>query len=125
MTEIELVAEPAIELTETDEAIHAWQAWSRAKAMEAAAKREVAQTRRALDKILGDSQNLYLAGESVASYRNDGAFNEKKFTDDMPHIAAQYTAWKAQEVFDVDRFKADNPGLFEAYRSRTLRVKGE
>lgn len=123
MTEVEQIKK--IDLAETENARSAWQDWRRAKAQEAATKREVERTRRALDRIIGDNQRVLLAGVEVADYCNDGAFNEKKFRDELPHIAKDYLSWKAAEVFDVARFKEDNPTLFEAFRTRTLRVKDD
>jgi len=123
MTEAKI--DSKIDLSGSDRAVYAWEAWEKAKAAELAAKREVARARRVLDNILGDASSVMVGDEEVATYRNDGAFNVKKFTEQMPHIAADYMKWEAKQVFDVDRFQAENEPLFTAFRSRTLRVKGD
>lgn len=109
-----------------DGALAAYQEWVAAKRNEAAAKRKEKQARERLDAILGDATEIFLAGKQILQYDNDGAFNETRFVNEMPHIASLYIRWEATKVFDREAFEADNPTLYTAYRSRTLRpLKGD
>lgn len=71
------------------------------------------------------ADELVLRGVVVATNAISGPFNVAKLRDTQPHLYEQYLVKQEVEVFDEDRFAAENPGLHtgDAFRSRSLRFK--
>lgn len=86
------------------------------------AQKEVALYRDRFDEVIGGREHITSDGNDVAFYRHDGRFSAKRFTEDMPHIAASYTRERTESFLDEDALKRDHPYLYAQYRARTLRA---
>lgn len=86
------------------------------------AQKQVALCRDRFDAIIGDRDHLTADGRDVAFYRHDGRFSAKRFTEEMSHIANQYTRTRTETYLDEEALKADHPFLYTQYRARTLRA---
>ena len=115
-----------VDLSSSDRSRQAWFVWQEAKLRADLAAKELKKARAALDQILADGEEVLLGGVQVAQYRYDGQFNHAKFREEMPHIYEKYTKWVAKPELDVDTLKQDMPTMFEAYRTRSLKLlKGD
>lgn len=115
------VSEAVVDLR-TDHAVAvAWARLREAQRRLEDAQKEVALYRDRFDEIIGDRDHIVADGRDVAFYRHDGRFSTKRFGEEMPHIAAQYTRTREEEYLDEDALKRDHPFLYTQYRSRTLR----
>ncbi|EMF31086.1 YqaJ protein [Streptomyces gancidicus BKS 13-15] len=72
-------------------------------------------------RLMTEAAEVAKVGKSVAwSWKQNGTFAAKRFAEEQPDIAAEYTT--TVEVLDVDRLKAERPKTYEQYRARVLRV---
>lgn len=110
-----------VDIMDDPELAQAWNEWQAAKAALANMEKLVDELRERFDRLVGDHDTLLADGKQVASYKFDGRFLAKKFTSDLPHLAAQYTSWRPAEFLDEESLAKDHPLLFEQYRARTLR----
>lgn len=124
MTEPALVTGGTVELTEDEAMSNAWAQLRKATVARQAAQSAEELARALFDELIGDCDKITASGQELAVYRHDGRFSGKKFTDDLPHLAARYTKWRAESYLDEDALKIDHPMLFEQYRARTLRPIG-
>lgn len=114
-----------VDLMDDSELAQAWNEWQAAKQDMARAEKRVDEARERLDRFLGDRDTLLADGRQVASYKFDGRFSVKRFSEDLPHLAEQYTRWRPESYVDEKELEKDHPLLFEQYRARTLRpMKG-
>lgn len=88
-----------------------------------AAKKAYDTARKRLGAKIEGFDELVLDGEVVATHPR-GAFNKARFVEENPPLAAKYMVTVPVETFDEEAFKAANPGLYDDYRSRSLRIKG-
>lgn len=76
-------------------------------------------------QLLGENTELHTVVDGaelpVATWRQTGAFSEKKFQAADPDIYARYL--HKVEKFDTKLFASERPDLYAQYRSRTLLVK--
>ena len=91
---------------------------AQAKALEAIADDATNQLR----LLLGEGE-IAIAGEGPAyTWKRNGTFAEKKFTEAHPDLAQKYQ----RLVPEVDRtaLAADHPDIYRAFRARVFRVSG-
>ena len=83
----------------------------------------LAQFKKLLPGVVGDSNLLLLGGEPIATFRRDARLSVSKLAKEQPHIIAKYTRMKYVEVFDEEAFKKEMPDVHAAYRGRSFRLK--
>ncbi|WP_330435729.1 MULTISPECIES: YqaJ viral recombinase family nuclease [Streptomyces] len=72
-------------------------------------------------RLISETSEVAKCGKSTAwSWKQNGNFAAKRFTDENPELAAQYAT--TVPALDVERLKADHPKTYEKYRARVLRV---
>jgi hypothetical protein len=121
MTVSPISAENTVDI-KTDRAVAvAWARLRDAQRRADDAQKEVDLYRDRFDEIIGDRDHITADGRDVAFYRHDGRFSVKRFRNDMPHIAAQYTKIREETYLDEEALKTDHPYLYKQYRARTLR----
>lgn len=87
------------------------------------AKRQYERYLGRLKAKIGNADELVLNGQVVATHAISGAFNESKFRDEQGALYQAYVKPRLIDAFDADEFREHNPGLYEQYRSRSLRFK--
>lgn len=85
-------------------------------------KKAYESARDAIKAYIGDADEILIHGKTVATHPR-GAFNRAKFLKENPVIAGKYMRHVMTEVFDEEMFAESNPGLYRAYRTRSLRAK--
>lgn len=73
---------------------------------------------------LGEDGEGTLNGRPVFAYGPTAKFAGKKFTEDYPEIAEQFTAAKVQQVLDTEQLRRALPDLYRKYQVRSLRPIG-
>lgn len=71
--------------------------------------------------LLADREDAIADGETVFSWRRNGAFSAKRFRQAHPDLAEKYTRLVPQ--VDVDAIKDQEPAIYRQFRARVLRVK--
>ncbi|MEV5677246.1 lambda-exonuclease family protein [Streptomyces sp. NPDC052179] len=96
---------------------------AKALALKAAAK-SVAEDLRTVENeirlLTGENEVAKADGQAAWSWKANGTFAHKKFAEDEPDLAAEYT--HSVPAIDVDRLKAEQPEKYAAYRARVLRI---
>lgn len=76
-------------------------------------------------KRLGKNRLLLVNGKEQFQLRNDGQFMPKQFGKAYPDYAADFTEMKLRPIFNLERFKAEMPVLYDQFRaSKIIRVTG-
>ncbi|WP_228994766.1 YqaJ viral recombinase family protein [Streptomyces sp. DH8] len=70
--------------------------------------------------LTGENEIAKADGKPAWSWKANGAFAAKQFTEAEPELAAQYT--HMAPALDVERLKAEQPEKYAAFRARVLRV---
>lgn len=70
--------------------------------------------------LLGENEIAKAGGRPAWSWKANGAFASKRFREEKPELAAQYT--HSVPTLDVARLKEELPETYAAYRARVLRV---
>jgi hypothetical protein len=120
-----LITGGTVELRDNKDIAFAWAALRNATQARKTAEVEEARAREIFDRMIGDNDTITADGKEQAVYRHDGRFSTKRFSEDLPHLATQYTKWHAVSYLDEEALAADHPMLFEQYRARTLRPVGD
>jgi predicted phage-related endonuclease len=68
----------------------------------------------------GENEIAKSGGQSAWSWKANGSFASKQFTEAEPELAAEYT--HLVPAIDIDRLKAEQPEKYAAFRARVLRV---
>lgn len=71
-------------------------------------------------EVLGTAGMAVCGKRTVATYRNNGTFASKRFTEDHPEVADRYR--KTVTVLDAEALRTAEPALYARYRARTLRI---
>lgn len=72
-------------------------------------------------RLLTEDHEVAKAGGKAAwSWKANGTFASKRFTEAEPELAAAYT--HLVPALDLDRLKAEEPAVYDRYRARVLRV---
>lgn len=82
----------------------------------------LAQFKKLLPGVVGDSNLMLLGGEPIATFKRDAQLSMSRLAKEQPQIIAEFTTWKWMEVFDKEAFKAKYPDVFAAYRGRSFRL---
>jgi putative phage-type endonuclease len=74
--------------------------------------------------LLGEATELLHPGadKNLMTYRANGPFASKRFRDDNPDLAKQFTRDVTVQALDVDALAAEHPDLHAKYVSRVLRM---
>ncbi|WP_381792835.1 YqaJ viral recombinase family protein [Streptomyces niveus] len=83
----------------------------------AASLREVENEMRLLT---GENEVAQVGDKAAWSWKGNGTFASKKFTEAEPEVAAEYT--HMVPAIDLDRLKEEKPETYGKYRARQLRV---
>lgn len=103
--------------TEVDELI---ERRDRAKQRAKAVEDEVAELDNQLRAQFGHASGLAVQGLVKATYVQNGQFSQKRCLAENPDLADQYLSFGP--MFDVERFKAEQPEVWARYRARVLRI---
>ena len=71
----------------------------------------------------GVGTEFYLDNVLVATYYQTDRFKAKEFEQENPHIFGQYVTRKVVEEFDEERFRIENPEMWDKYRSASFNFK--
>jgi len=80
--------------------------------------------RKVLREHIGEGNTGTIDGHPVFNYGPTNKFAVKRFTDDYPQIAEQFTHAKVVQVLNEEELARALPDLFEQYRVRSLRPVG-
>lgn len=98
--------------------------WVRLKKAEDLAKKARASHNAKLRALIQDAEVLEGPdGEVLFTAYNDSTLNQKNLAAAHPDIVAKYT--RPLPKFDLDAFKAEQPALYQRFRARTVKYKGE
>lgn len=75
------------------------------------------------EHLNGQDSEVRVNGNLAATVVRDGLFAYKKFTEENPHLADQYTRFVTEKKLDTKALEADHPALFEQYRATSVRLK--
>ncbi|MEU7092940.1 YqaJ viral recombinase family protein [Kitasatospora aureofaciens] len=90
------------------------------KAQEKALDAELVAVENEMRALAGEKEVVQASGKPAWSWKGNGVFASKKFTEAHPELAAAYT--RMVPAIDTDRLKADHPETYAAFRARVLRV---
>lgn len=90
-----------------------------AKAAVKAAQADADTAEAQLRLLAGDAEEVHVDGATRITCKANGSFSPKRFAEDHPDVAAQFTT--TVEALDVHRLKTEKPDLYGAYRARVLR----
>ncbi|MFI9026385.1 YqaJ viral recombinase family protein [Streptomyces sp. NPDC053560] len=90
------------------------------KARETALDEELRTVENEMRLLTGENEIAKADGRPAWSWKQNGAFASKRFRQEQPELAAQYT--HMVPAIDTDRLKADHPKTYADYRARVLRV---
>ncbi|WP_168220916.1 YqaJ viral recombinase family protein [Actinomadura sp. WMMA1423] len=90
------------------------------KARIKAEEEQLREVENRLRRAMGDAEFGMVDGYKAVSWCANGTFSRSKLAEDHPDVAAEYVT--LAEVFDLDRFKAEQPELYGRYRARVLRT---
>ncbi len=90
---------------------------------EKAAKADSEALKNRVRALIGDGEQLMCGDAVVATWRHTVPFSEKRFREDHPDLAGQYTRPVTADQLDVDTLAADHPDLYRCYRARRLDFK--
>ncbi|WP_284576644.1 lambda-exonuclease family protein [Streptomyces sp. 2P-4] len=90
------------------------------KAREKAVAEELRLVENEMRMLTGEHEIATADGKPAWSWKANGTFAAKRFAEEEPELAAQYT--HQVDALDVDRLKAERPDTYNAYRARVLRV---
>lgn len=85
-------------------------------------KRELGAIENKLKHNLGDAEIALAPGRELYSWKRNGNFAWKRFTDAHPSIAARHR--KRVDILDVEALKTHQSDKYQAFRARVLRVPG-
>lgn len=92
----------------------------RGQAMELEGKTIAVAASNQLRVILGDREVAIVDGQPAFTWKQNGQFSAKRFTQAHPDLARQYMTLVPQ--VDVEAIKADRPDIYREFRARVLRV---
>jgi hypothetical protein len=121
---VETVNPQVVDIGDEEELAVAWGDLRMAQEKVRQAEETLDAARERFDRLVGDRTTITAAGRELAHYKHDGRFSTKKFTEAFPHLAEQFTAWRAESYIDEAALRAAHPMLFEEFRARTLRPVG-
>ncbi|MGW5930558.1 YqaJ viral recombinase family nuclease [Streptomyces anulatus] len=90
------------------------------KEREKALAAETRAVENAMRALTGENEIAQAGGKPAWSWKANGTFASKQFTEANPELAARYT--HMVPALDVDRLKAEQPETYNRYRARVLRV---
>lgn len=90
----------------------------KATAGELDARLKLAQNR--LRAMLGDREVAIADGESLFTWKQNGQFAARRFTEAHPDLAEKYS--HLVPAIDTKALAADHPDLYRAHRARVLRI---
>jgi putative phage-type endonuclease len=90
---------------------------------EKAAKADADALKNRIRDRLGTRERLMCGDDEIATWKNTGAFSEKKLRANHPELADQYTRPVTVDRLDVDALATDHPDIYRACRPRVLNFK--
>jgi putative phage-type endonuclease len=114
----------------TPELLRLLEDWNEAKATEREAKAAAAALDTRIKSLVGDAEYVMPAGwtpdageeRPLATARANGQFSEKRFREQEPELAEQFTVTREAEVLDLDELRKRKPDVHTRYRARVLRT---
>jgi len=70
--------------------------------------------------LIGDAYAATLDGVKVLTYRPKATYAESRLRQDFPDLTQHFVELKAQDVFNMDKFREAHPDIAEKYRIRAL-----
>lgn len=71
-------------------------------------------------KRFGRNFVIKVGGQEAWRVRKDGAFMPKQFAKEYPATVAEYTVKELRDVFDLEKFKSEQPFLYNEFRAQRL-----
>ncbi|MFF1834146.1 YqaJ viral recombinase family protein [Streptomyces sp. NPDC058231] len=90
------------------------------KAREKAIKEELRLVENEMKLLTAENEVAKAGGKPAWTWKGNGTFASKQFTEAEPELAAAYT--HMVPAIDIDRLKAEQPEKYATYRARVLRV---
>jgi putative phage-type endonuclease len=114
----------------TPELVRLFDDWTEVKTVEREAKAAAAALDTRIKSLIGDAEYVMPAGwtpESdqeppLATARANGQFSEKRFREQEPELAQEFTVTREVEVLDLDELRKRKPDVHTRYRARVLRT---
>lgn len=75
---------------------------------------------KALLKKVSDNADQYLLNNRTVARLTPGQLNLSDLSKEQPDVVKRYTRIIAEEKFDEETFRKDEPELYEQYRARRL-----
>lgn len=75
---------------------------------------------KALLKKVSDNADQYLLNNRTVARLTPGQLNLSDLSKEQPDVVKKYTRIIAEEKFDEETFRKDEPELYEQYRARRL-----
>lgn len=73
-----------------------------------------------LFKRHGRNFEIIVGGQAAWRVRSDGALKPKELASEYPALVAEYTKMALKPVFDLDRFKAEQPAIYRMFRAQRM-----
>lgn len=90
------------------------------KAREKAVQEELRLVEAEMKLLTAENEIVKAGGKPAWTWKANGTFASKQFTEAEPEVAAEYT--HLVEAIDTERLKAEKPAIYDRYRARVLRV---
>ncbi|MGC0418335.1 YqaJ viral recombinase family protein [Embleya sp. AB8] len=90
------------------------------KVREKALAAEIRAVENEMRLLSGENDIARAGGKPAWTWKANGTFASRKFSEAEPELAAEYT--HMVPALDLDRLKAEKPKTYDAYRARVLRV---
>lgn len=112
--------EDAITEVGVDEALKLRADWHKRKQGVKAAAEELRLVENKMRLVAGANEIVKANGVPVWSNKQNSTFSPKRFAEEQPELAAEYT--RMVPAVDTDRLKDEKPAIYRQYRARQLRV---
>ncbi|WP_306594093.1 YqaJ viral recombinase family nuclease [Corynebacterium striatum] len=100
-----------------DEVQDIWAAWMDADTRKKQAEHDLNKAKAQLAQLM-DGHDSLTSGDRVWARTRRGRLNLKRLQADQPELVTQYT--RPRPMFDMDRFKAEKPGVYTEYQYTSI-----
>ena len=73
-----------------------------------------------LFKRHGRNFEIIVGGQKAWRVRSDGALEQRKLANAHPDLVAEYTKMALKPVFDLERFKSEQPQTYKMFRAQRM-----
>jgi hypothetical protein len=101
-----------------------WEEFRKRHARHKADKKWLEEFKATLKKVSDNAEEFKLNGSKVAALQ-PGNLNISRLDKEQPDVVAKYTHIVAEQKFDTEWFRTEEPELFEQYRAKALVLTNE